>query len=48
MFYAVKENDLRKVKKLQNQIDQADGNVSTNSQNETQINTKKQKGKKHN
>ncbi len=48
MFYAFKKNDLRKVKKLQNQIDQADGNVNTDSQNETQSNTKKQKGKKRN
>ena len=48
LFYALKESEVKKVKKLQNQIDQADGNVNTNSQNETQTNTKKQKGKKRN
>ena len=53
MFYAFKKNDLRKVKKLQSQIDQSESNVKANNSNEilneeTQINTKKQKGKKRN
>ena len=51
MFYAFKKNDLRKVKKLQSQIDQSESNVKVNNSNdtsteETQSNSKKQKGKK--
>ena len=33
MFYSFKKNDLRKVKKLQNQIDQAESNVNVNNTN---------------
>ena len=33
MFYAFKKNDLRKVKKLQSQIDQAESNVNVNNTN---------------
>ena len=46
MFYAVKENDLRKVKKLQSQIDQADSNVNVNNINDISQNVESDKNAK--